>query len=105
MSSLSRIDKCLESDFLEEIPELLQQSVVGGTTFFHFKDIQIFSASDLSANLDLGDVDLSSVYALSYREMVVATDVKGWVPGPGLYNAYSPRYAQTTAPYLYFNSL
>ena len=103
MSALNRISDSRSSDLFEDIPEQVQQSIVGGTTFFHFKDLQIFSASDIGLNLK--EADSLNVYSLQYTEMTVATDVKGWVPSSGLYDVFSPRYAQTSTPYLFFNSL
>ena len=101
MSEINPIIDSYESDLFEDIPENIQQSIVGGTTYFHFKDLQIFSASDIG--LDLKEADALNVYSLQYTEMTVATDVEGWVPSSGLYDVFSPRYAKTSSPYLFFN--
>ncbi|MEM9537730.1 MAG: hypothetical protein AAGA40_18910 [Cyanobacteria bacterium P01_E01_bin.45] len=104
MSDINRISNSQLSDLsdlFEDIPEQVQQSIVGGTTFFHFKDLQIFSGSDIG--LDLKAADALSVYSLQYTEMTVATDVQGWVPSSGLYDVFGPRYARTSTPYLFFN--
>ena len=102
MSELNRINESHESDLFVDLPEQIQQSIVGGTTFFHFKDLQIFSGSNV--DLDLEGADALNVYSLHYTEMTVATDVEGWVPSSGLYDVFSPRYARTSIPYLFFNS-
>lgn len=101
MSELNRLSESLSSELFEDLPERVQQGIVGGTTYFHFKDIQIFSAADLDA--DLGGADASSVYSLQYTEMTVATDVQGWVPSSGLSNMFRPRYARNSIPLLYFH--
>lgn len=101
MSGINRISDSQSSELFEDIPEHVQQSIVGGTTFFHFKDLQIFSGSDIG--LDLKGADALSAYSLQYTEMTVATDVQGWVPSSGLYDVFGPRYARTSTPYLFFN--
>ena len=103
MSELHNINGRIDSDLYEDIPEEVQQGIMGGTTFFHFKDYQVFSGSN--TDLDLKSADNLSVYSLQYTEMTVATDVKGWVPTSGIFDVFAPRYALTATPYLFFNSL
>ena len=103
MSTLCNVDGRMEPGLYEDIPEHVQQGIMGGTTYFHFKDMQVFSGYDVG--LDLNAADSINVYSLQYTEMTVATDVKGWVPHSGLYDVFAPRYAENSVPVMFFRHL